>query len=171
MYCSGCGQALSPGQPFCPHCGRPVAGNATVAAPAVFLYTRVHRHIQTLSILWIAYGVWTLLQWLLALSFFSGVFGGYFGHMSYGPFGAFPFSHMPWFVPLITALVIARTILSLSTGLALVTRARWGRIFAIVVAFLTLLKPITGTILAIYTLWVLLPSLSGAEYEQISFER
>ncbi len=75
---------------------------------------------------------------------------------------------MTWFVPFITAIVLVRATLSLVTGLALLRRAPWGRTLALVTAFLTLIKPITGTILAIYTLWALLPAYSGAEYEQIS---
>jgi hypothetical protein len=170
MFCSGCGQVVDPNQPVCLNCGRPVPRVApVVVAPApYFFYTRVHRHIQAVSILWIAYGAWTLVTWVLAMSFFTGALGGYFGHGHHGPFGEFPFSTMPWFAPLISVFVIGRTILSVATGLALVRRAPWARMLAIVVAFLTLIKPITGTALAIYTLWVLLPTLSAQEYEQIA---
>lgn len=167
MYCSGCGQPVPPGQQFCPNCGRPDTAPASMASPAYF-YTRVHRHIQPLSILWIAYAAWTVLGWLMAMSIFHGMLGGYFGHWNHGPWGEFPFANMPWLVPLITIAVIGRAILSLVAGLALVNRASWARIFAIVVAFLTLIKPITGTALAIYTLWVLLPGNSAQEYEQIA---
>lgn len=169
MYCSGCGQLVPPGQQFCPNCGRPVPQAVPVAAAAStpYFYTRVHRNIQALSILWIAYGAWTLLSWLLAMSIFSGFFGGYFGHWNHGPWGEFPFSHIPWLMPLITVILIGRSILSFVTGFALVNRAPWARILAIVAAFLTILKPITGTALAIYTLWVLLPGPSGEEYDQI----
>ncbi|MGB0125422.1 MAG: hypothetical protein WBP63_18425, partial [Silvibacterium sp.] len=86
----------------------------------------------------------------------------------HGPWGEMPFGHMPWLVPLITTILIGRTILSVVTGLALVNRAPWARILAIVAAFLTILKPITGTALAIYTLWVLLPGPSAQEYDQIA---
>jgi hypothetical protein len=75
---------------------------------------------------------------------------------------------MPWLMPLITAILIGRSILSFVTGFALVNRAPWARILAIVAAFLTILKPITGTALAIYTLWVLLPGPSGEEYDQMT---
>lgn len=168
MYCSGCGQLTPPGQQFCPNCGRPVVQAApAAAAPAPWFYTRVHRHIQALSILWIAYAVWTLFGWLIAMSIFHGMFSGYFGHWNHGPWGEFPFGHMPWFVPLITVIVISRTILAVVTGIALINRAPWARILAIVAAFLTILKPITGTALAIYTLWVLLPGPSGEEYRQL----
>jgi hypothetical protein len=137
-------------------------------APQSYFYTRVHRHIQSLSILWIAYAVWTLFGWLIAMSVFGGFFGGYFGHWNHGPWGEFPFAHLPWFVPLITTILIGRAILAAVTGLALVARAPWARILAIVAAFVTIIKPITGTALAIYTLWVLLPGPSGQEYDQIA---
>ena len=104
MFCSGCGQPVDPSQQFCLKCGRAVPQVAPVVAPTPWFYTRVHRHIQSLSILWIAYGVWTILGWLLAMSFFAGMFGGYFGHWHHGPFGEFPFANLPWFAPLITVI-------------------------------------------------------------------
>ncbi len=170
MYCGGCGQLIPPGQQFCPNCGRPVVPPAAApGAPTPWFYTRVHRHIQALSILWIAYGVWTLFGWLIALSIFGGFLGNYFGHWNHGPWGEFgPFGGMHWLVPIITIVLIGRTILSVVTGIALVNRLSWARILAIVAAFLTILKPITGTVLAIYTLWVLLPGPSGQEYEQMA---
>jgi hypothetical protein len=124
-----------------------------------------------LSILWIAYAVWTLFGWLITISIFHGFLGNYFGHWNRepwnGPWGG-PFAHMPWLIPVITVVLISRAILSLVAGLALVNRAPWARIFAIVAAFLTIIKPITGTALAIYTLWVLMPSASAREYDQIA---
>lgn len=170
MFCSGCGQPIDPGQQqFCLNCGRPVPQQVMpMAAPAPYFYTRVHRHLQALSILWIAYGAWTLLTWIFAMSLFAGVFHGYFGHWNHGPFGEFPFSHMPWFAPFISIILIGRTVLSVVTGLSLVRRSPWARTLAIVAAILTIFKPITGTALAIYTLWVLLPSPSAQEYDQMA---
>jgi hypothetical protein len=170
MFCSGCGQPLDPSQLACQRCGRPVPHAATVGAaiPAAYLYTRVHRNIQPLSILWIAYGIWTLLTWVLAMSVFSGFVGHYFGHWGHGPFGEFPFHTVPWFAQLITVILFGRAILCIATGMALARRAPWARILALVAAFLTLIKPITGTALAIYTLWALIPAASGQEYEQMS---
>lgn len=167
MYCSGCGQLIPPGQQFCTNCGRPVVAAPMPAAPPPYFYTRVHRHIQALSILWLAYAAWTLLGWLIAMSIFGGMFHSYFGHWNRGPWAG-PFNHIPWLVPFITIVLIGRVILSLVTGLALLNRASWARILAIVAAFLTIIKPITGTALAIYTLWVLLPGASGQEYNQMS---
>jgi len=173
MYCSGCGQPIEPSQQFCRNCGRAIPqvspiGTGGPMAPSPWFYTRVHRHIQSLSILWIAYGVWTIFQGVLAMSFFAGWFHGYFGHMHHGPFGEFPFGNMPWLGPVITIAVIGRAILCFATGFALHRRTSWARILALVAAFLTLIKPIAGTALAIYTLWVLLPSPSAQEYEQMA---
>jgi hypothetical protein len=53
------------------------------------------------------------------------------------------------------------------TGISLLRRASWARTLAIVTAFLALIHPIAGTILGIYTLWVLLPFASGQEYDQM----
>lgn len=186
MFCSGCGQPISPGQQVCLRCGRPVPaagvaggpmggaaayGGAPPIAipPAAYFYTRVHQHLQSAGILWIAYGLWTLFTWALAMSFFSGMFGNYFGHWNHGPFGEFPFGHLPWFAPLITVLVFGRAILSVATGIALVRRAPFARMLALVAAFLTIFKLFTGTALAIYTLWVLLPTASAREWDQIVY--
>jgi hypothetical protein len=70
-------------------------------------------------------------------------------------------------VPLITAVLAGRALLCVVTGISLLRRAPWARTLAIVTAFLTLIDPLTGTALAIYTLWVFLPSASGQEYDRI----
>jgi hypothetical protein len=44
-------------------------------------------------------------------------------------------------------------------------RAPWARTLGIVVGFLALVRFPLGTALGIYTLWVMLPQESGAEYE------
>jgi len=65
-------------------------------------------------------------------------------------------------------ILAGRAILCIVTGWALLKRYPWARALAIVTAILTLIRPFTGTALAIYTLWVLLPSASGQEYHQIA---
>ena len=55
MYCSGCGQALAPGQGFCPACGRP----AVTAGPSVpgmeFQLQNYAGKVRALSIVWFIY--------------------------------------------------------------------------------------------------------------------
>jgi hypothetical protein len=170
MFCSGCGQAMQAFEQVCPRCGRPVPP-MPLARPAA--YSRVQRHIQTVGILWLVWAAWSVIGWLIALPFVAGFFGGWgwWGHGGHGfsTFGpGFPFHHMMWLPGFITAIVFGRALLAAITGIALMRRAPWARTLAIVTAFLTLIKPLTGTVLAIYTLWVLLPAPSGQEYEQIA---
>jgi O-antigen ligase len=88
------------------------------------------------------------------------------GHSFGGPYG-FPFFHATWLVALITGVLVGRAILCLVTGISLLRRAPWARTLAIITALLALIHLFPGTVLGIYTLWVLLPSASGQEYEQI----
>lgn len=170
MYCSACGQAMDAYQPYCPRCGRQATPIAT-ATPPPWVWTRVHRHVHTLGILWVVYAGLVLLLWAAALPFLAGVFRGwsgpgFHGHGFYG--FPFPFEHMPWFVPLITVVLTIRAILSAVAGIGLLRRASWGRVMTIVVAVLALIRPLLGTALGIYTLWVLAPGMSGQEYEQMA---
>jgi hypothetical protein len=124
--------------------------------------------MYTVAILWIAYSLWILLHWAIAVGVLAGVFGnwGHSGHGFDGIYG-FPLFHATWLVPFITALLVGRAILCVVTGISLLRRASWARTLAIVTAFLALIHPIAGTILGIYTLWVLLPFASGQEYDQM----
>ena len=131
----------------------------------------MRRNLHTLGILWLAFAAYALGTWLIAYTFLHGMVSGHPWFLNMGapwmhgapmvPAGAF------WWVPLVTVLVTLRAILSVFTGIALLTRQSWGRTLAIVVACVTLFKPIVGTALAIYTLWVLLGPFSGLEYAQI----
>ncbi|HVJ08770.1 MAG TPA: zinc ribbon domain-containing protein [Acidisarcina sp.] len=175
MYCSTCGQQLQEGQQVCPKCGRPVtmppAATQAGPPPAGLFPSRVERHVQTLAILWLVYAGWLLVTWAFAATFFAGMLGmhrpwGPVGPM--GPFGpGFPFMHMPWMLPFITFMLVGRSILGILTGIALIRHERWGRTLALVAGFLALIKPLSGTALGIYTLWVLLPSESAREYEEL----
>jgi predicted nucleic acid-binding Zn ribbon protein len=167
MYCSVCGQPLDPGQTICQKCGRQIAPIASYA-PVSYPRNRVHRHMHVMAILWIVYSLWILLHWVIAVGFLAGAYTNW-AHTSHGfdGFYAFPFFQATWLVPLIAAVLVGRAILCLVTGISLLRHASWARILAIVTAFLALIHPIIGTVLGIYTLWVLLPSASGQEYEQI----
>ena len=152
---------------ICQKCGRQSTPVASYA-PALYNRYRVHRHMRTVAVLWIVYSLWILLHWAIAVGFLAGAYANW-AHTGRGFDGlyAFPLIHATWLVPLITGFLVGRAILCVGTGISLLRRASWARALAIVTAFLAIIHPFTGTVLAIYTLWVLLPSASGQEYEQI----
>ena len=156
MYCSACGQPMDASQTTCQKCGRQSAPIASYA-PASYPRNRVHRHMRTTAILWIAYSLWILLHWIIAVGFLAGAYTNW-GHMSHGFDGlyALPFFHATWLVPLITGILVGRAILCLVTGVSLLRHTSWARTLAIITAFLALIHPFTGTVLGIYTLWVCL---------------
>ena len=85
----------------------------------------------------------------------------------------FPFSDdVPYFVHGIVRTVggifIATGVIGLIAGWGLYERRSWARILAIVLAFLSLLHPPFGTAIGVYTLWVLLPAASEAEYQRMA---
>jgi hypothetical protein len=55
MYCSACGQALVPGQPVCPQCGRPVAAQIPAVPNLDFQLQNYAGRVRALSIVWFIY--------------------------------------------------------------------------------------------------------------------
>lgn len=169
MVCVQCGNELPAGARFCSHCGaavyiapvQPMTAAPYYIDPAV---TRVSRHIQTLGVMWAIYAAWRLITKLVGMVFAHAVIS----HMDingWGPFGG-SLTHM-WLPAAIMSLLFS-TGLCIVTAYALLHRLPWGRVFAIVTAVLMLIHPLLGTALGIYTLWVLAPSLSGAEYDSLT---
>lgn len=134
--------------------------------------SRVAKHFYTLGILWIVFSVYSVLRWMLVLPFLHAFLGGQQTWMPAPPTWTYgPFHPGGGLLAFISVFVFARAILSLAVGIALLTRQPWGRIFAIVIAVLTLIKPFLGTALAIYTLWVLLARNADLEYANIADSR
>jgi len=116
-----------------------------------------------LGILWCAFGVYRIVGGLVGMFFLRAFTMRPFG--SGWPFGP---AFMGSLLPFVAAYTVFVAALALLVGHSLLTRRPWGRTLAIIVGILTLLKPLLGTALGIYTLWVLAPSASGAEYEAIA---
>ena len=64
--------------------------------------------------------------------------------------------------------VLVKAAAGFLAGWGLLQRQSWARIVAVVLAFISLFNIPLGTALGIYTLWVLLPSDSEAEYSRMS---
>lgn len=133
---------------------------------------RVQRNLQTLGILWCVFGAYRIVAGLIGIFVLRVVsirsFGGggweWGGHF-HGPFGP------PWIealLPLIAVVATVTAFFAFLVGIGLLTRKPWARMVGIVVAVLALLKFPFGTVLGIYTLWVLVPSQSAMEYDAIA---
>jgi hypothetical protein len=175
MVCQACGSSLVEGVHFCAKCGAQVA----VAQPMYAAYPqqplpmaapRVQRNLQTLGVLWCVFGAYRIIGGLMGMFFLRA-----FAFRNFGGFD-WPFSNhsdlghswMAGLFPLIAAYTVVMAALAVFVGYSLLTRRPWVRTFAIVVGILTLLKPLFGTALGIYTLWVLAPGASGLEYDAIA---
>jgi hypothetical protein len=141
------------------------------APQPILVAPRVQQHVQTLGILWCVYGAYRATTGIIAALILMGIstpgFISGFGVPRGLPF--MPFA--PWMGGLATLIVVLTSIgavLDLATGVSLLMRKSWGRILAIVIAILSLIRIPFGTALGIYTLWVLAPSTSGAEYDAIA---
>jgi len=83
----------------------------------------------------------------------------------------FPFMPQAWLAGIgsfVAVFVLLSAAVSFLVGFSLINRKPWGRTLAIVMAILVLIRIPAGTALGIYTLWVLAPAPSGAEYDAIA---
>lgn len=174
MFCSGCGHALVPGQPVCSQCGRPAAPAPAVPGPPVpnlaFELANYSNRVRALSTVWFIYGGLVIITGIIGLSFANAFFNGY-GPWAHGPWahGNFPFGpgfgsaiiHFAWI------MIIVRAALAFIAGWGLMEHAPWGRVVAIVAAFLSILKIPFGTAIAIWTLVTLLGYRNSRLYDQL----
>jgi hypothetical protein len=153
MFCDRCGAHLQGPVSFCPHCGRQFG-----AAPPLPVGNRVSSHLRNLAILWLAYSA----LWLLPGLFLNSLSNWGFPFMDGAPF----FIH--GIVRTVGGVFLAAGVVGMIAGWGLYERRSWARILAIVLAFLNLMHPPFGTAIGIYTLWVLLPAASEAEYQRMA---
>jgi hypothetical protein len=170
MYCSGCGNALAPGQPACPQCGRPATSTVPPVPNLGFQVGQYAGRVRALSTVWFIYGGLSLALGIAGLTFASAFFNGTFGPWMHGPWTHGPAAE-PWFGTAIIhfawVMIVLRSGLAFLAGWGLIDRAPWGRVVAIVAAFLSLLKFPFGTALGIWTLATLLGYRNTTLYDQL----
>jgi hypothetical protein len=122
---------------------------------------RLQRHLRTLGILWIIVGV----LWVIPSLVLMGI-----SHAPHLMIGDDMFTHafMPPMMFSMGIVFLAIAAAGILVGWGLMNHERWARITAIVIGILVLLHPPFGTALGIYTLWVLLPAESAAEYDRMT---
>ncbi len=185
MVCAACGCDQAPGAQYCQRCGQPILMASDAAAPKqqqqawmplggapAYGMTlmdaekrrRVRQNAQPLGITWIIYGVYRMI---------TGLVGAFVvHHLAYGGV----FSDAPEFlphlmgslVPVIATLSVVMGLAAVLVGYGLLSRQAWARVLAIIFGILALIKIPFGTALGIYTLWVLTPSASGMEWQEMS---
>lgn len=159
MFCDRCGASLLETNRFCPTCGKPVMGNM----PLMPVQSRIAGHVRMLGILWLALSGMLLLGGAVILALFRN------GSMWEGGFppGAPPFVHD--LLSCVGVLLVGGGVLGIGAGWGLLDRQAWARMLSMVLACFALLLFVPfGTMLGIYTLWVLLPARSEEEYRQMS---
>jgi small-conductance mechanosensitive channel len=158
MFCDACGAAVQAGQAYCGRCGKQIVGPVSVIPQRT---GRVQTHIQLLGILWLAGSALNVLGGLILLVLANTLFAHL--HEMGAPEAATTFLR-----PLLSVIgifVLAKAAFGFLAGWGLMRREPWARILGLVMGFVALLNIPVGTVLGIYTLWVLLPAQSQQEYE------
>jgi len=163
MFCDQCGQQLAPSARFCSSCGKAIGVAVVPAAEG-----KVDRNLRVLGVLWLVYSVLRGLGviWFLAVGRVMLPF--ILSRIPFGPpelplgrliTGMFFFG---------TTLAAFLALLGVITAWGLLQRESWGRMLALIVGVVALLSIPFGTALGVYTLWVLLPASSEAEYRRLA---
>jgi len=160
MFCDKCGTPIQPDQRFCGKCGKDFAGGPVYAFPRA---SRVAQHIRLLGILWIALSALNAVVGLVLLILANTVFL-HLHEMGAPPDVPVGFLHS--FFGTIGTVVLLKSAAGFLAGWGLLQREPWARMLTIVLAFLALFHIPLGTALGIYSLWVLLPAASDAEYAE-----
>jgi hypothetical protein len=127
--------------------------------------------VKALSVVWFIYAAFSLITGFAGLAFLNAFFNGHFGPWTHGPWGGGNPMPPMWFAPQLLHIawvfIVLRGGLALVAGWGLLERAQWGRIVAIVAAFLNLLKFPFGTAIGIWTLVVLMGYRNTTLYDQL----
>jgi len=125
---------------------------------------RVRQNLQPLGILWCVFGAYRILGSIAAaIAVHSLARAGIFGDAP-----RFVTHMLGSFVPFALFVSVVIGAVDIVTGLHLLARKPWARTLAMVMAVLSLLKLPFGTALGIYTLWVLAPQASSAEWDGLA---
>jgi len=158
MFCDKCGSPAQAEALFCSRCGRQFASGA-IAFPQ---RSRVAEHIRLLGILWLALAALNAVGGLVLFVVANTVIRRLPEMTSQG-------ATVIWlhpFLSFLAILIFAKAGAGFLAGWGLLQRQPWARMLTIVLAFLALFNIPFGTALGIYTLWVLLPAESDAEYQR-----
>jgi hypothetical protein len=164
MVCMKCGCEQGFAAQYCRECGTRLgmtAGRARMWVGAMPPpQPRVLQNLQPLGLMWCVFGAYRLLSVVVAATAVHALSAA-------GVFSGFP-QLVTQFMPLLVGMTLLTSGAAMLTGYGLLTRRPWARPLAIVAGILALVKLPFGTALGIYTLWVLAPRASAAEWDAIA---
>jgi len=160
MFCDKCGAPVQPDQRFCGRCGKEFAGGAVVFPRR----SRVAEHVRLLGILWLALSALNAVGGLVLLVLANTIFAHLHELPNVPPDVPSGFLHSLFGT--LGTIILVKAAAGFIAGWGLLQRESWARMLTIVLAFLALFNVPFGTALGVYTLWVLLPAQSDAEYQE-----
>ena len=176
MFCDQCGREAPSEARFCSNCGRnlPAAHPPFQSAPTAPAYypvgpvARVNSHLRVLGILWLISGVLQTMSvgwlWFVGRMIVPSILASATPAFSAGT----PLERLVvGGIAFASGLIVLQALLSFIAAWGLLERQSWGRVAAIIAGIFSLWRIPFGTALGIYTLWVLLPASSEAEYRTL----
>jgi hypothetical protein len=163
MFCDACGTQLQTNQQYCSGCGKAISGTI-VGYPR---RSRLQEHVRLLAILWFAFSAFEIVAGLVLLVMANTLFVHIAEQAAANSGGdGSPLGFLHPLMTVIAIFVLGKGSVGFLAGWGLLNREAWGRVLALVLGFIALIHVPVGTALGIYTLWVLLPAESEAEYEK-----
>jgi hypothetical protein len=161
MFCDACGTQLQSNQQYCSGCGKAISGTI-IGYPR---RSRIQEHVRLLAILWFAFSAFEVVGGLVLMILANTLFIHIAEQAAANAgSGASPLGFLHPLITVVSIFVLAKGAAGFLAGWGLLNREPWGRVLALVLGFLALIHVPFGTALGIYTLWVLLPADSEAEY-------
>jgi phage shock protein PspC (stress-responsive transcriptional regulator) len=164
MFCDGCGAAVQPGQAFCSRCGKQVVGPIAALPQRA---GRVQSHVHLLGILWLAISAFNTIGGVILYI----VANTLMAHLHDMGAPEAPTSFLRPLLNVVAIMILAKAACGFFAGWGLLHREAWARVAALVLGFISLFNIPFGTAVGVYTLWVLLPAQSQAEYEGMAAAR
>jgi len=124
---------------------------------------RIGRHLQILAVLWLAASALNLIAGVVV----AVIANTLFAHFSQlGGLARTP-SFLQPLLSVVGGMLLLKALAGFAAGWGLLERQSWARPLTLVLGFVSLLNIPLGTALGVYTIWVLLPSEAGEEYQRL----
>jgi len=154
---------------FCTSCGKSKVPAAPVMAhnPA----QKLANHLKVMGVLWLVYSIFRIVASAGTLAFshyFIPMMSSFTPHDSDTPdvswvFGFMQGAYIFWFI-----LGVVGGILGIAAAIGLLQRLLWGRVVALIAAFVCLISIPFGTAMAIYTMIILFSSGDDENYRKFA---